>query len=184
MAAHILGKPAAKPAADPATDPAILLAAIVGRLLKVKGEKLVTAESCTGGGVAWAMTAIAGSSEWFERGFVTYSNEAKLELLKVSAATLASHGAVSEETAREMALGALGASPGTVSVSVTGVAGPGGGSRAKPVGTVCFAWARSGEAVPRSETRRFPGDRVSIRAQSVIRALQGVVELLEDGIRR
>ncbi len=157
------------------------LAAVAGRLLKAKGEKLVTAESCTGGGVAEAVTAISGSSEWFDRGFITYSNEAKQEMLKVSAATLASHGAVSEDTAREMALGALAASPGTVSVSVTGVAGPTGGTRAKPVGMVCFAWARSGEAVPRSETRHFSGDRESVRRQSVIRALQGVIEILDDG---
>lgn len=160
------------------------LAAAVGRLLKAKGEKLVTAESCTGGGVSAAVTAISGSSEWFDRAFVTYSNEAKQEMLRVSAATLASHGAVSEETAREMALGALAVSPGTVSVSVTGVAGPTGGTRMKPVGMVCFAWARSGEAVPRSETRHFSGDRESVRQQSVIRALQGVVELLDDGTAR
>ena len=157
------------------------LAATVGHLLKAKGEKLVTAESCTGGGIAEAVTAISGSSEWFDRGFVTYSNEAKVEMLKVSLATLAAHGAVSEETAREMALGALAVSPGTVSVSVTGIAGPTGGSRAKPVGTVCFAWARSGEAMPRSETRRFTGDRESVRRQSVVRALEGVGELLDDG---
>ena len=157
------------------------LAATVGHLLKAKGEKLVTAESCTGGGIAEAVTAISGSSEWFDRGFVTYSNEAKVEMLKVSLVTLAAHGAVSEETAREMALGALAVSPGTVSVSVTGIAGPTGGSRAKPVGTVCFAWARSGEAMPRSETRRFTGDRESVRRQSVVRALEGVGELLDDG---
>ncbi len=157
------------------------LAATVGHLLKAKGEKLVTAESCTGGGIAEAVTAISGSSEWFDRGFVTYSNEAKVEMLKVSPVTLAAHGAVSEETAREMALGALAVSPGTVSVSVTGIAGPTGGSRAKPVGTVCFAWARSGEAMPRSETRRFTGDRESVRRQSVVRALEGVGELLDDG---
>jgi len=162
-------------------ETAEVLAATVGRLLKAKGEKLVTAESCTGGGIAEAVTAISGSSEWFDRGFVTYSNEAKTEMLRVSPTTLASHGAVSEETAREMALGALAASPGTVSVSVTGIAGPTGGSRAKPVGTVCFAWARSGEAVPRSETRRFAGDRESVRRQSVVRALQGLNEMLDDG---
>lgn len=156
-------------------------AAVLGRLLKAKGEKLVTAESCTGGGVAEAVTAIAGSSEWFDRGFITYSNEAKIEMLKVSAATLELHGAVSEDTAREMALGALAASPGTVSVSVTGVAGPGGGSPAKPVGMVCFAWARSGEAMPRSETRRFAGDRQSVRVQSVVHALRGIIDLLDDG---
>jgi nicotinamide-nucleotide amidase len=164
-------------AADTLTD----LAAAVGRLLKAKGENLVTAESCTGGGVSAAVTAIPGSSEWFDRAFVTYSNEAKQQMLRVSAATLTSHGAVSEDTAREMALGALAASPGTVSVSVTGVAGPAGGTRTKPVGMVCFAWARSGEAVPRSETRHFTGDRESVRQQSVIRALQGIVELLDDG---
>jgi len=157
------------------------LAAVAGRLLKAKGEKLVTAESCTGGGVAEAITAISGSSEWFDRGFITYSNEAKQEMLRVSAATLAGHGAVSEDTAREMALGALAASPGTVSVSVTGVAGPTGGTHAKPVGMVCFAWARSGEAVPRSETRHFSGDREGVRRQAVVRALQGIVELLDDG---
>lgn len=163
------------------TDPAVELAATVGRLLKAKGENLVTAESCTGGGVAEAITAVSGSSEWFDRGFITYSNEAKQQMLKVSATTLARHGAVSENTAREMALGALAASPGTVSVSVTGVAGPTGGTPAKPVGMVCFAWARSGEAVPRSETRHFSGDRESVRGQSVVRALQGIVELLDDG---
>ncbi len=157
------------------------LAAKVGQLLKAKGEMLVTAESCTGGGVAAAVTAIAGSSEWFDRAFVTYSNEAKREMLKVSADTLAAHGAVSEETAREMALGALAASPGTFSVSITGIAGPGGGSRAKPVGMVCFAWARSGESMPRSETRHFSGDRDAVRRESVARALAGVVELLDDG---
>lgn len=163
------------------TDPAVQLAAAAGRLLKAKGENLVTAESCTGGGVAEAITAISGSSEWFDRGFVTYSNGAKQQMLRVSAATLDRHGAVSEDTAREMALGALAVSPGTFSVAVTGVAGPSGGSPAKPVGTVCFAWARSGEAMPRSETRHFSGDRDSVRRQSVVRALQGIVELLDDG---
>ncbi len=157
------------------------LAAEAGRLLKARGEILVTAESCTGGGVAAAITAIAGSSEWFDRAFVTYSNDAKREMLKVPAATLEAHGAVSEETARAMADGALAASPGTFSVSITGIAGPGGGSRAKPVGMVCFAWARSGESMPRSETRHFSGDRESVRRQAVLHALAGMVELLDDG---
>lgn len=164
-----------------ATDKLYELSAAVGRLLKDKGEMLVTAESCTGGGVSAAVTAISGSSEWFDRAFVTYSNEAKQQMLRVSAATLEAHGAVSEEIAREMALGALAASPGTISVSVTGVAGPTGGTRLKPVGMVCFAWARCGEAMPRSETRHFSGDRESVRQQSVVRALQGVAELLDDG---
>ena len=164
-----------------ATETLNELSSAVGRLLKDKGEMLVTAESCTGGGVSAAVTAISGSSEWFDRAFVTYSNEAKQQMLRVSAATLEAHGAVSEEIAREMALGALAASPGTISVSVTGVAGPTGGTRLKPVGMGCFAWARSGEAMPRSETRHFSGDRESVRQQSVVRALQGVAELLDDG---
>ena len=154
------------------------LAAAVGALLKAKGEQLVAAESCTGGLVAGAVTAVPGSSDWFDRGFVTYSNEAKREMLCVSAQTLEAHGAVSEAVAREMALGALAASRGTVSVSVTGIAGPGGATPGKPVGSVCFAWARSGEAMPRSETRRFSGDRDEVRRQSVQRALEGVAELL------
>jgi nicotinamide-nucleotide amidase len=124
------------------------------------------------------VTSIAGSSAWFERGFVTYSNDAKRESLGVSAEVLRKSGAVSEETAREMALGALARSKGTVALSVTGVAGPTGGSAAKPVGTVCFAWA-AGKAV-RSETRHFKGDRESVRRQSVIRALEGVIELLDS----
>jgi nicotinamide-nucleotide amidase len=154
------------------------LAESLGRKLKAHGELLVTAESCTGGGVAQAVTAIAGSSEWFERGFVTYSNEAKAELLGVRASTLERHGAVSEETAREMALGALAKSRGTLALAITGIAGPGGGSPDKPVGTVCFAWARRGGAA-RSETRRFAGDREAVRRQSVERALTGVLEGLD-----
>jgi nicotinamide-nucleotide amidase len=154
------------------------LAESLGCKLKARGELLVTAESCTGGGVAQAVTAIAGSSEWFERGFVTYSNEAKAELLDVRASTLERHGAVSEETAREMALGALAKSRGTLALAVTGIAGPGGGSPDKPVGTVCFAWARRGGAA-HSETRRFAGDREAVRRQSVERALAGALEALD-----
>jgi nicotinamide-nucleotide amidase len=138
---------------------------------------LVTAESCTGGWVAQAVTSIAGSSSWFERGYVTYSNAAKRELLGVKAATIRRHGAVSEETAREMAAGALARSRGTISLAVTGVAGPSGGSAAKPVGMVCFAWARGRRL--RSETRRFRGGREAVRRQSVMRALEGLLELLE-----
>ena len=116
------------------------LATRVGRRLKAKKRLLVSAESCTGGWVAQVVTSIPGSSAWFERGFVTYSNAAKRELLGVEAATLKKHGAVSEETAREMARGALARSKGNLALAVTGIAGPGGGSRDKPVGTVCFAW--------------------------------------------
>jgi nicotinamide-nucleotide amidase len=155
------------------------LSAGVAQRLKAGGERLVSAESCTGGWVAQVVTATAGSSAWFERGLVTYSNEAKEELLGVRGETLQRYGAVSEETAREMALGALGRSRGTVALSVTGIAGPSGGSAEKPVGTVCFAWARQGRV--QSETRRFAGDRESVRKQSVIRALEGLAEFLDAG---
>lgn len=154
------------------------LASIVGGRLKSAGQLLVTAESCTGGWVGQAATAIAGSSDWYERGFVTYSNAAKQEMLGVREETIGRHGAVSEETAREMAAGVLQRSRGTIAVAVTGIAGPGGGSETKPVGTVCFAWARG--RVVRTDTRRFDGDRESVRRQSVIRALQGVIELLDE----
>ena len=155
------------------------LATRVGRRLKAQKRLLVSAESCTGGWVAQVVTSIPGSSAWFERGFVTYSNAAKRELLGVKAATLKKHGAVSEETAREMARGALARSKGNLALAVTGIAGPGGGSRDKPVGTVCFAWAYKKQL--RSETRRFPGDRESVRRKSVVRALQGVLETLAGG---
>ncbi len=155
------------------------LATRVGRRLKAKKRRLVSAESCTGGWVAQAVTSIAGSSAWFERGFVTYSNEAKRELLGVKAATLRKHGAVSEETAREMARGALARSRGTLALAVTGIAGPGGGSREKPVGMVCFAWIDRKKL--RSETRRFSGNRDSVRRKSVVHALQGVLDSLAGG---
>jgi nicotinamide-nucleotide amidase len=155
------------------------LATRVGRRLKAKKRLLVSAESCTGGWVAQVLTSIAGSSAWFERGFVTYSNAAKQELLGVKAATLRKHGAVSEETAREMARGALARSKGHLALAVTGIAGPGGGSRDKPVGTVCFAWSYKKHS--RSETRRFSGDRESVRRKSVVRALEGVLETLAGG---
>ena len=151
------------------------LAAEVGQVLGRKGWRLVTAESCTGGWIAQASTAIAGSSEWFERGFVTYSNEAKQEMLGVQAETLMHHGAVSEVTVREMAVGALAASRAQVAVAVSGIAGPSGGSAAKPVGTVWIAWAVVTGRV--GATRyHFAGDRQAIRAQTVQQALKGVLE--------
>ena len=155
------------------------LAQKLGARLKGAGAKLVTAESCTGGWAAQVVTSVAGSSAWFECGFVTYSNQAKRELLGVREETLEKHGAVSEETAREMAQGALRRGRGTVALAVTGVAGPGGGSPTKPVGMVCFAWA-SARSV-RSETQQFSGDRESVRRQSVIRALEGVLQHLDGG---
>jgi nicotinamide-nucleotide amidase len=154
------------------------LAQKLGALLKARGAMLATAESCTGGWAAQAVTAIAGSSEWFERGFVTYSNAAKQEMLGVRPETLARHGAVSEETAREMALGALAHSHATIALAITGVAGPSGGSAEKPVGTVCFAWAGKDLAVI-AETRRLAGNREAVRRQSVEHALERVLDLLD-----
>ena len=155
------------------------LAKTLGARLKSSGATLVTAESCTGGWVAQTVTSVAGSSAWFERGYVTYTNGSKQELLGVREETLQHHGAVSEQTAREMAQGALARSKGTLAVAVTGVAGPGGGSREKPVGMVCFAWAdRRGVT---SDTRRFAGDRESVRRQSVVHALEGVMKALGGG---
>jgi len=138
---------------------------------RARGLRLATAESCTGGLVAAALTHIAGSSDVFERGFVTYSNEAKTELLGVPAALIAEHGAVSEPVARAMAEGALRGSHADMAVSVTGIAGPGGGSGEKPVGLVWFGFAvRGKDCIARSSI--FPGDRATIRAQSVSFALQ------------
>jgi nicotinamide-nucleotide amidase len=153
------------------------LAKRVGSRLKKRRLMLATAESCTGGWIAQAVTSVAGSSEWFERGFVTYSNEAKKQLLGVRASTLARHGAVSEEAAREMASGALKHSRAQVAVAVTGVAGPGGGTLRKPVGMVCFAWSLKRRA-PESVVLRFRGGRESVRRQSVAAALQGLLDRL------
>lgn len=154
------------------------LAERLGQALKSRGWMLAAAESCTGGWAAQAITAIAGSSAWFDRGFVTYSNTAKQELLGVSAVTLASHGAVSEPTVREMALGALAHSQAQAAFAISGIAGPGGGTPDKPVGTVCFAWALKGGAVE-TTTYRLQGDRRSIRAQSVAHALQGMLARIQ-----
>ena len=136
-----------------------------------------TAESCTGGGVAQALTEIAGSSDWFERGFVTYSNEAKEEMLGVSAATIEHFGAVSEQTAREMAEGALRRSRAQAAVSVTGIAGPGGGSPHKPVGTVAFGWAVTGAATT-SRIKWFEGDRQAVRSGATGEAIEGMLARL------
>jgi nicotinamide-nucleotide amidase len=142
-------------------------------LLVARGWSLATAESCTGGMIAAACTDLAGSSAWFERGFVTYSNAAKMELLGVPAPLIEQHGAVSEPVARAMAQGALTHSPARVSVAVTGVAGPTGGSAAKPVGTVWFGFAVDGQFT--TELQRFDGDRAAVRAAAVRHALDGLV---------
>ena len=148
----------------------------VGTAALRRGVAIATAESCTGGLVAAVLTAVPGSSAWFERGFVTYSDRAKMELLGVPGAVLAEHGAVSEQTAGRMTQGALRASGAQLAVAVTGVAGPGGGSAQKPVGTVCFAWADAA----RVETLRvqLPGDRAAVREASIRIALEGLLDRL------
>ena len=154
---------------------------ITRRLAKAalrKRAMVVTAESCTGGGAAQAITNVSGSAKWFDRGFVTYSNTAKRDLLGVKARTLANHGAVSAAVAREMAVGALGrGGPGTVSVAITGIAGPTGGSKSKPVGTVWFAWAAR-RGLVQARGFRFRGNRGQVQRQAIAVALQGLADLL------
>jgi nicotinamide-nucleotide amidase len=153
------------------------LATRVGRALKKRELMVATAESCTGGWIGQAITMVPGSSEWFERGFITYTYISKREMLGVSARSLAKHGAVSEQVVREMVRGALARSHAQVAVSISGVAGPAGGTPDKPVGTVCLGWARKGGAVV-VETRRFRGDRNEVRKRSVAYALRGVLKII------
>ena len=153
-------------------EPLVLTLALA---LRERGLKLATAESCTGGLIAAACTAVAGSSDWFERGFVTYSNDAKAESLCVDAQLIAAHGAVSREVALAMAEGALAHSKAQLAVAVTGIAGPGGGSAGKPVGTVWLAIARESEPT-QAELLQLHGDRTAIREQTVQQALQRLVE--------
>jgi nicotinamide-nucleotide amidase len=165
--------PSQPPLADKATP---ALVAALADLLRQKGWMLATAESCTGGLIAGTCTDLAGSSDWFDRGFVSYSNAAKTDMLDVDAALIAAHGAVSEPVARAMAAGASARSGARVAVAVTGVAGPTGGSADKPVGTVWFGWSVDGQL--RTERRRFEGDRATVRAATVHYALQTLVLLL------
>jgi nicotinamide-nucleotide amidase len=153
------------------------LAECLGAKLLERGEWLAAAESCTGGWLAQSVTAITGSSGWFDRGFVTYSNAAKVDMLGVPESTLARHGAVSEATARAMAQGALIHSRADWSVAITGIAGPSGGTPEKPVGTVCFGWARK-DGGCEAQTCHFAGDRHSVREQAVGHALKGLLERL------
>jgi nicotinamide-nucleotide amidase len=152
------------------------LASELGVALRRRGWLLATAESCTGGWVAQAVTAIPGSSAWFERGVISYSNQAKQDMLGVQAEILTRHGAVSEQTARAMAQGALAHSQAQISVAITGIAGPGGGSADKPVGLVWFGYAWPGGC--KAEQRRFSGDRQAIRLQAVETALRGLLDIL------
>ena len=155
------------------------LAERLGAALLASGDVLATAESCTGGWIAETVTTVAGSSAWFDRAYVTYSNDAKGDMLGVNAKTLDSHGAVSEPVVEEMARGALKGAT-TVAVAVSGVAGPDGGTASKPVGMVCFAWATTGGKV-HAATRHYHGDRAAVRRQAVTDALQGVIDLVGTG---
>ncbi len=166
----------------------VAIAAELGQEMGRLGCYVVTAESCTGGLIAQALTETAGSSGWFERGFVTYSNESKVDVLGVRPATLQAHGAVSEAVAREMASGALKHSPAALSLAVTGIAGPGGGVEGKPVGTVCFGWALAlpgggPETLILSEQRHIPGDRAAVRRQSAAHALLQGLRLLRRSLQ-
>ena len=157
-----------------ADDDLYALAERLGRVAMARGAMIATAESCTGGLVAAAITAVAGSSDWFDRGFVTYSNQAKIDELGVAPQTVARFGAVSVETAEEMAKGASQASRAQWAIAVTGVAGPSGGTPEKPVGTVCFAWV--GPEGFGSEARHLQGDRAGIRREAVRVALSGLID--------
>jgi nicotinamide-nucleotide amidase len=156
----------------------LALSGQVGEAALARRAMIATAESCTGGLVAAALTAVPGSSAWFDRGFVTYSNDAKSAMLSVPLEILERHGAVSEQTAAFMARGALSASSAQRSVAITGIAGPGGGSAEKPVGTVCFAWASSDKVT--SLRLQLPGDRTAIRDASVRVALEGLLSRLME----
>jgi len=149
------------------------LASVMAERLAGTGQMLATAESCTGGWVAKICTDLPGSSSWFERGFVTYTNDSKQEMLGVSAETLERYGAVSEQTVKEMAAGALEHSRAQLSLSISGIAGPGGATPGKPIGTVCFGWALEGSV--HAETRCFAGDREAVRRQAVAHALKGAL---------
>ena len=166
-------------------DPAerlLVLAREVGALLSAQGVMVVTAESCTAGGVAYALTQIPGSSAWYDRGMIVYSNDAKQRMLGVPPTYLRDYGAVSEPVARAMALGALQPGAPQLAVAVTGIAGPAGGSASKPVGTVCFAWAvrraPAGAARVETATRHFDGDRAAVRTAAIIAALAGMRTML------
>ena len=153
------------------------LARELGDKLCARGWKLATAESCTGGWVGQLVTALPGSSHWYERGFITYANAAKVEMLGVPPETLEAHGAVSEETAMAMAVGALKHSHAQATLAISGIAGPGGGTPQKPVGLVCYGWALA-DGTLLSSTCRLDGDREEIRSRAAAAALRGLIELV------
>lgn len=159
------------------------LAFKLGELLKEQGRTLTLAESCTGGGVSECVTAINGSSAWFDRAFITYSNQSKIDMLGVLPATLATHGAVSENTALEMAMGAIHHAQANISASITGIAGPTGGSIEKPIGMICFGFSikdLTDDFHSRTHTAYFTGDREQIRLQAICMALSGLINLLNS----
>ncbi len=164
------------------TQPFSGLAHELAEQLRTKNLKITLAESCTGGLLAAQLTDLSHASQWFDRGFVTYSNEAKTELIGVSPTLIENHGAVSEEVAQAMARGALANSRAQVSIAITGIAGPGGGTANKPVGMVCFAWgiAHKGLINIHSKTKQFSGDRQMVREQACVFALQELLRLLKE----
>lgn len=162
---------------SPATSSLLQLSSLLGEKLLANGWRVATAESCTGGGIAAAITAVAGSSSWFEYGIVSYANSAKEKLLHVNSQTLLEHGAVSQAVVEQMVAGALRISGANIAVAVSGVAGPSGGTAEKPVGTVWFAWGfASGEI--HSERFHFVGDRSSVQSQAVAQGLTGLLKLV------
>ena len=156
-----------------------VLSARVGEILQANESVLGVAESCTGGWLAKAITDIPGSSQWFDKGFVTYSNESKVELLGVSESILKTEGAVSEATVRAMAAGVLSYPKVNVAVAISGIAGPDGGSPEKPVGTVWFAWMKTNPAFIMTERKQFSGDRAAVRRAAVETALDGIIRVCE-----
>lgn len=162
---------------DVNSESILTLASQLGELLEARDLKITTAESCTGGGISEAITAISGSSAWFEYGFVTYANSAKQALLGVTSKSLESYGAVSEQVVVEMAQGALEKSGADIAIAVSGIAGPGGGSEEKPVGTVWLAWAQKGKGVSASRFL-FPGDRLQVRSRAVAEGMLGAIRKL------
>jgi nicotinamide-nucleotide amidase len=153
------------------------LAERTGEILQQGGCMMAAAESCTGGWLAKMVTDVPGSSQWFDRGYVTYSNQSKIDMLGVSSATLDSHGAVSLEVVAEMAEGALEKSQAGITIAISGIAGPDGGTKEKPIGTVCFAWAMKDGSI-RTEQQQFFGNRSEIRQQAVVHALSGICEII------
>jgi nicotinamide-nucleotide amidase len=160
------------------TTPLETLVTLIGQELTSRHLTIATAESCTGGGLSYWITQVPGSSHWFERGFVTYSNQAKIDMLGVNPTTLDQFGAVSEETVREMAIGALNHSQASISIAITGIAGPDGGSPEKPVGTVWIAWAAR-QSFVQTHLGHYTGDRVTIRTEVIQTALQKLLDLMD-----